>query len=108
LEVEILFITRIPESAEVTKKIAIIVIAITQIALAIGKLSKNANSRISGSFTSLLSVPPNTFLSIQMAPFPKTVIQRKIKSEGTFTMKDWDDIIHELQQFWWPDDIEEE
>jgi len=28
--------------------------------------------------------------------------------EGTFTMKDWDDIIHELQQFWWPDDIEEE
>jgi hypothetical protein len=43
-----------------------------------------------------------------MAPFPKTVIQRKIKSEGTFTMKDWDDIVHELQQFWWPDDIEEE
>ena len=28
--------------------------------------------------------------------------------KGTFTMKDWDDIIHELQQFWWPDDIEEE
>ena len=28
--------------------------------------------------------------------------------EGTFTMKDWDDIIHELQQFWWPDDINEE
>ena len=28
--------------------------------------------------------------------------------EGTFTMQDWDDIIHELQQFWWPDDIEEE
>ena len=27
---------------------------------------------------------------------------------GTFTMQDWDDIIHELQQFWWPDDIEEE
>ena len=27
--------------------------------------------------------------------------------EGTFTMKDWDDIIHELQQFWWPDDIKE-
>ena len=25
-----------------------------------------------------------------------------------FTMQDWDDIIHELQQFWWPDDIEEE
>ena len=28
--------------------------------------------------------------------------------EGTFTMKDWDDIINELQQFWWPDDIKEE
>ena len=25
-----------------------------------------------------------------------------------FTMKDWDIIIHELQQFWWPDDIKEE
>ena len=31
-----------------------------------------------------------------------------MRGEGTFTMKDWDDIIHELQQFWWPDDIEEE
>ena len=28
--------------------------------------------------------------------------------EGTFTIQDWDDIIRELQQFWWPDDIEEE
>lgn len=27
--------------------------------------------------------------------------------DGTFTMQDWDDIIHELQQFWWPDDIKE-
>ena len=26
---------------------------------------------------------------------------------GTFTMQDWDDIIHELQKFWWPDDIKE-
>jgi hypothetical protein len=24
-----------------------------------------------------------------------------------FTMQDWDDIIHELQQFWWLDDIKE-
>ena len=24
-----------------------------------------------------------------------------------FTLQDWDDIIHELQQFWWPDDIKE-
>ena len=31
-----------------------------------------------------------------------------MRGEGTFTMKDWDDIIHELQQFWWPDDINEE
>jgi len=28
--------------------------------------------------------------------------------QGTFTIQDWDDIIHELQQFWWPDDINEE
>ena len=27
---------------------------------------------------------------------------------GSFTMKDWDDIIRELQQFWWPDDIKED
>ena len=25
-----------------------------------------------------------------------------------FTMQDWDDITHELQQFWWPDDIRED
>ena len=30
-----------------------------------------------------------------------------MSGEGTFTMQDWDDIIHELQQFWWPDDIKE-
>ena len=30
------------------------------------------------------------------------------RTYNDITMKDWDDIIHELQQFWWPDDIEEE
>ena len=30
-----------------------------------------------------------------------------MRGEGTFTMQDWDDIIHELQQFWWPDDVKE-
>ena len=25
--------------------------------------------------------------------------------EGRFSMQDWDDLIHELQQFWWPDDV---
>ena len=30
-----------------------------------------------------------------------------MRGEGTFTMQDWDDIIHELQQFWWPDDFKE-
>ena len=25
--------------------------------------------------------------------------------EGEFSMQDWDALIHELQQFWWPDDI---
>ena len=28
--------------------------------------------------------------------------------EGRFSMQDWDTLIHELQQFWWPDDIKEE
>ena len=31
-----------------------------------------------------------------------------MRGEGTFTMLDWDDLIHELQQFWWPEDIKEE
>ena len=31
-----------------------------------------------------------------------------MRGEGTFTMQDWDDIMHELQKFWWPDDIKEE
>ena len=31
-----------------------------------------------------------------------------MRGNGTFTMQDWDDIIHELQKFWWPDDIKEE
>ena len=31
-----------------------------------------------------------------------------ITGEGTFTMQDWDSIIHELQQFWWPDGISHE
>ena len=31
-----------------------------------------------------------------------------MRGEGTFTMQDWDDLIHELQKFWWPDDIKEE
>jgi hypothetical protein len=28
--------------------------------------------------------------------------------EGTFTKKDYDDIISDLQRFWWRDDIKEE
>ena len=31
-----------------------------------------------------------------------------MRGEGTFTMQDWDDLIHELQKFWWPEDIKEE
>ena len=30
-----------------------------------------------------------------------------MRGKGTFTMHDWDDLIHELQQFWWPDEIKE-
>ena len=26
---------------------------------------------------------------------------------GTFTMKDWDEIVEELKRFWWPEDITE-
>ena len=28
--------------------------------------------------------------------------------EGTFTMTDWDDMIHELQKIWWTEDIKAE
>ena len=28
--------------------------------------------------------------------------------DGTFTQQDYDDIIQELQQFWWPDDVAED
>ena len=31
-----------------------------------------------------------------------------MRGDGSFIMKDRDGIIHELQQFWWPDDIKEE
>lgn len=31
-----------------------------------------------------------------------------IRGKGTFTMQDCNDITHELQKFWWPDDIKEE
>lgn len=31
-----------------------------------------------------------------------------IMGEGEFSMQDWDALIRELQQFWWPDDIKEE
>jgi hypothetical protein len=30
-----------------------------------------------------------------------------MRGEGTFTMNDWDDITHELQQYWLFVDIEE-
>ena len=28
-----------------------------------------------------------------------------MRGEGTFTMKDWDDITNELKQFWWPEEL---
>ena len=30
-----------------------------------------------------------------------------IMGEGEFSLQDWDALIRELQQFWWPDDIKE-
>ena len=83
LPVDILFITRMPESAEVTKKMAIITKASVQSPLAKGKLSKNENSRMSGWRTSAESAPCTTLRSIQIAPLPKTVIHKKMNSEGT-------------------------
>ena len=83
LPVEMLFITKMPESAEVTKKMAIITKASAQRPLAKGKLSKNENSRMSGWRTRAESAPCTTLRSIQMAPLPKTVIHRKMNSEGT-------------------------
>src|SRR5574344_1263188 len=82
LDVEILFITRMPESADVTKKMAIIAMAIALIYFAIGKYSKKVNSKISGLSTNFLKAPLAILVSTQMAPVPKTVIHRNMKSDG--------------------------
>src|SRR3712207_4604065 len=78
-----LFMTRMPESADVTKKTAIIMSANTQSGVARGNCSKKLKSSTSGLSASADSAPWARFMSIQMAPLPKTVIHRNMKSDGT-------------------------
>ena len=80
--VAMLFITNIPESAEVTKKIMMIPITIKLINLVNGRYSKNLNIRESGSVASALNAPSATWLSSHMALLPNTDIHIKLKIEG--------------------------
>src|SRR5690606_25971606 len=78
----ILFITNIPESAEVIKKIRIIAIVKKLIVSVKGKYSKKRNISASGSVASRLSVPLAILLSNQIALFPITDIQIKLNKVG--------------------------
>lgn len=79
---DILSITSIPESAEVTKKMIIIARTIKLKTLESGKYSKNLNIKASGSETRALSAPLATLKSNQIALFPKTDIQIKLNKVG--------------------------
>lgn len=79
---EILSITNIPESADVTKNMMIIEITIKLKILERGRYSKNLNIRASGSDTREVSVPCATLKSIQIALLPKTDIQIKLNNVG--------------------------
>jgi len=79
---DILSITSIPESAEVTKKMIIIARTIKLNTLESGRYSKNLNIKSSGSETKVLNAPFATLKSNQIALFPKTDIQIKLNNVG--------------------------
>src|SRR5690606_9699786 len=80
--VAMLFITNIPESADVTKNMIIITIVRILANVLSGRYSKKRNIRASGSPAKLLSAPLAIFISKYIALFPKTVIHTKLKSVG--------------------------
>src|SRR5690606_2227458 len=77
-------ITKEPESAEVTKKMATRIIAKVEVTLDQGRYSRNSN-RATDAFAaaSWASWPAATPISRKMAVLPKTVIQKKVKTVGT-------------------------
>src|SRR5690606_15019455 len=80
--VAILFITKIPESADVTKKIMMIAITTKLTIEESGRYSKNLNINAAGLDANSLSLPIATFRSNQTALFPKIVIQKKLNTLG--------------------------
>src|SRR5690625_3978197 len=77
-----LSMTRIPESAEVTKKIMIILMTRMLEKEVSGRYSKNRKVRASGAVASALSAPSARWKSNQMALFPKMAIKIKLKKVG--------------------------
>src|SRR5690625_6440444 len=77
-----LSMTRIPESAEVTKKIMIILMTRMLEKEVSGRYSKNRKVRASGSVASALSAPSARLKSNQMALFPKMAIKIKLNKVG--------------------------
>ena len=80
---EMLFITRMPESADVTKNTAIMTMPSTHSAPAMGNWPKKLKSSMSGWSARAERAPPATWLSMWMAPAPNTVIHMNTKSDGT-------------------------
>ena len=77
-------ITSAPESAEVTKKTATRRMARPEVKAAPGSCSRKWNRAVDRSaLTACEIAPAAVVMSRVMAVFPKTVIQRKVKPEGT-------------------------
>src|SRR5690606_28545674 len=73
-----------PESAEVTKNTQTRMTARVEVISGKGRYSKNWNSATERSeATASVSAPAATVVSMIMAVFPNTVIQRNVKPEGT-------------------------
>src|SRR5690606_31896127 len=79
---EMLFITKMPESAEVTKKIKIIKIAKILTTFVNGKYSKNLNNKRSALSTTADNVPFAVCWSSHVALCPKKVIHKKLNKVG--------------------------
>src|SRR5690606_26993253 len=79
----IVSMTSEPESAEVTKKMAISITVRVEVTAEKGRYWKNWNSATERSAcTAVASAPPATVVSICMAVLPKTVIQKNVNPAG--------------------------
>src|SRR5690606_37227402 len=80
--VAILFMTNIPESAEVTKKIMIMALTKKLTISVRGRYSKKRNISASGLVANWLNAPLATLKSNHIALFPNTDIQIKLNKVG--------------------------